>query len=82
MGLKFIIIDLSVITSFSINLTAINRALRRFFTRIDMFNGLKVEISVGATFRIIHMAFIHLCHAIFRAYIIPLKYFNKNNGND
>ena len=40
MGLKFKIINLSVVKIFSINLTAIDRALKQLFTIIDMFIGL------------------------------------------
>ena len=57
MWLKFKIITLRVIKSFTINLTVINRALKQLFARIYKFvMAFKVAISVGVNIRVISLA--------------------------
>ena len=66
MGLKSIIITLSAIRNFTINLIPIKRASKQLFTRIDRFLMVtKVGISVEAEFRVILMAFTLLISCYF-----------------
>ena len=63
MGLTFIIFTLRSL-KIAINLTAINKTLKQFFTRIDRFLlSFKVRISVGGEFRV-HPLIAYYFHGI------------------